>query len=444
MAVPHLRPVSSNAESRPNGVSASFPNERCQVPRSSSAYSRLYILAALAAVVLPFTYDIILSASVPESDYAFRHQLHIGLTTLASVLCLAMVLNTNGNFQHRLKTGLMSVVINFGILILLITALRLYYSRPVLIAGFFASIALVSVFNILIERHRPRRIGIVPNSLAGEMQDYIDPQAVLISSPSEPSWGYDVILVDWSRVRDPKWLEFTTRAILSGREVHHIAAYVEHRQGRVVPEHFEIDHAASPRNSVYVQFYKRLFDILLVLVLAPVALLVLGAAVILVALTMGRPVFYKQKRVGLDGRPFTIYKLRTMLPSKPGDTVRAAQVGDARITPLGKLLRRLRIDEIPQFYNVLVGDMSLIGPRPEQPELARSYANRWPQFGTRTTLRPGITGWAQVRGRYAADEAETKDKLSYDLYYLKHASLAMDVSILFQTFKTLVTGNSAR
>ena len=117
---------------------------------------------------------------------------------------------------------------------------------------------------------------------------------------------------------------------------------------------------------------------------------------------------------------------------------------DQRITPLGRFLRRFRIDEIPQFYNILIGDMSLVGPRPEQPELAQTYATKLPAFQNRTMLRPGITGWAQVRGRYAADEKETENKLAYDLYYLKYASFTMDVSIIAQTFKTLVTGNSAR
>lgn len=424
------------------GASSLFTGARRAGP--SSSLLRVYVLAALTAILLPLTYDIILRSSVPDDQYGLRHEVHIAFVVLATLGSLVTILNTAGDFQHRLKAGLLSVLINFGLLMLLILSLRMYYSRPLLIAAFFASIAIVSAFNLLIERYRGRRIGIVPNSIDADMEQYLDPNAVVISSPNEPSWGYDVVLIDWSRVRDPEWLQFATRAILSGSEVHHIVAYIENRQGRVVPEHFEIDHAASPRKSLYILFYKRLLDIFLVLFFAPVAILIVGIAGLLVAVTMGRPILYTQNRVGTDGRQFKIYKLRSMIRSAPDAGAIAAQVGDMRVTPLGKFLRRFRIDELPQFYNVLVGDMSIVGPRPEQLELARAYASRWPQFGTRTTLRPGITGWAQVRGRYAADEAETKDKLSYDLYYLKHASFVVDLSILFQTLKTLVTGNSAR
>lgn len=405
---------------------------------------KVYVAAAVVGVLLPFIYDIIIRASVPDEDYGFRHELHIALCVFATLGSLVAILNASGDFQSRLKAGLFSVCINFGLLIVLTTWLRLYYSRPLLIAAFFASVAIVSTFNMLIERYKKRRIGIIPGSLDEDAVDQIDKDAVSIASPDEPSWAYDVVLIDWTRVRDQKWLQFATRAILTGCEVYHVAAYIERSKGRVVAQHFEIDHAASPRNSVYVLVYKRILDVALVLLFAPIALILAGIASVVIALTMGRPILYTQKRVGKDGRPFLMYKLRSMKPAKPGAAQIATKVGDARITPFGKFIRRTRIDELPQFYNIFVGDMSLVGPRPEQPELARSYANKWPQFRDRTTLRPGITGWAQVRGTYAADEAESKHKLAFDLYYLKHASFVMDLSILFQTFKSLVIGNSAR
>jgi len=405
---------------------------------------KVYVLAALTGVLLPLIYDIIIRASVPDEDYAFRHELHIALCIFATLGSVVAILNASGDFQSRLKAGLFSVCINFGILIVLTTWFRLYYSRPLLIAAFFASVAIVSTFNMLIERYRKRRIGIIPGSLDDDATEQIDRHAVMIASPDEPSWAYDVVLIDWTRVRDQKWLQFATRAILSGCEVYHVAAYIERSKGRVVAQHFEIDHAASPRNSVYVLVYKRMLDIALVLLCAPIVIVLAGIASAVIALTMGRPILYTQQRVGKDGRPFLMYKLRSMKVAKAGAVANATAVGDTRITPFGKFIRRTRIDELPQFYNIFVGDMSLVGPRPEQPELARNYANKWPQFRDRTTLRPGITGWAQVRGTYAADEAESKHKLAFDLYYLKHASLVMDLSIMLHTVKSLVIGNSAR
>lgn len=445
MQGPRLRRVSPDAAVRSSlGHSLAMAGGRPFAALFASPMFRVYVLAAITAALLPYVYDIIIRAAVPDDDYALRHQIHIGLSVAATIASLVAILNAGGDFQNRLKAGLFSVCINFGILMLLTIWFRLYYSRPLLIAAFFASIALVSTFNMLIERYRKRRIGIVPNSLDDDIVEQIDRDAIVIASPDEPSWAYDVVLIDWARVRDEKWLRFATRAILSGCEVQHIAAYIEHRQGRVVAKHFEINHAASPRNSVYILVYKRLLDIALVIVFAPIVLILTAIAGALVAVTMGRPILYMQKRVGKDGQTFMMYKLRSMITAKEGAAVVATKVGDPRITPLGKMLRRFRIDELPQFYNIFKGDMSLVGPRPEQPELARTYTKKWPQFRDRTTLRPGITGWAQVRGTYAADEAESQQKLAFDLYYLKHASLMMDVSILFQTVRSLVTGNSAR
>lgn len=419
-----------------------FAKFRSAISQLATPFVRNCLFIAFAAVVLHLTYETVIRASVPSADFEFKHSFLIVLNLLASLLTLVVVPNTKGNFQHRMETGLVCALISFGTLTMIITVFRLYYSRPLLITAFLASIAALVAFNMLIERSRKKRIGIVPNSLDDETEEELDREVELIPSPDCPSGIYDVVLIDWARVRDPEWLQFATREILSGGEVYHIAAYIEDRKGRVIPDNFGI--VEKPSMSPYMNFFKRMFDIVFVFVFAPLAILVVLTAGLLVALTMGRPIFYSQKRVGLNGTPFTMYKLRSMTKGGIGDVASATKVNDARITPLGAFLRRFRIDEIPQFYNILVGEMSLVGPRPEQPDLARDYTKKWPQFGIRTKLRPGITGWAQVRGSYAADETETKSKLSYDLYYVKNASLVMDFEILVRTFKTLVTGNSAR
>ena len=404
----------------------------------------VYLLAIVSALALPIIYDIVLRASIPDDAIGAQHRRHIALRVRTNRGCLLGVLRARGNFQSRLMTALGGPAVAFGLLLFVILAFRLYYSRPLLIVSLFSAIALVTAFNFLIEKCRPQRIGVVPEGQSAEVLQQIGNGAAFVTSADEPVWAYDVVLLDWALVRDPGWLKFATRAILTGAEVQHVAAYVESRQGRVLPAHFESDHAAYPRSSLYINCYKRLFDILLVVAVAPVTLLMVAIASVLIAITMGRPIFFSQQRVGMDGRPFTMFKLRTMLPAKPGSEASATKVGDARITALGRFLRRFRIDELPQFYNILIGDMSLVGPRPEQPQLARAYALKLPAFNNRTMLRPGITGWAQVKGSYAADEHETMHKLAYDLYYLKHASGMMDLYIMLQTFKTLVTGNSAR
>ena len=188
---------------------------------------------------------------------------------------------------------------------------------------------------------------------------------------------------------------------------------------------------------------KRLFDVLVSLTLAPLVLPIIVASSAIILLTMGRPVFFRQVRVGLGGRPFMILKLRTMRPGeRDGQT--ATAVGDKRITPVGRWLRRAHIDELPQLWNVLSGEMSLVGPRPEQPALADAYAREVPAFAHRQLVRPGITGWAQVKAGYAANLAESRVKLDHDLFYLKNCSLGLDVEICVRTIWVLISRADAR
>jgi lipopolysaccharide/colanic/teichoic acid biosynthesis glycosyltransferase len=199
----------------------------------------------------------------------------------------------------------------------------------------------------------------------------------------------------------------------------------------------------SSRGLVWRRSGKRLFDIVVSLALAPAALLIVAAASAVVLLTMGRPVFFRQARVGLGGRLFIILKLRTMEPSAAAGQI-ATAIGDRRITPVGRWLRRSHIDELPQLWNVLVGEMSLVGPRPEQPALAEAYAREVPSFAQRALLRPGITGLAQVKAGYAADLDETRVKLRHDLYYVGNCSLSLDLEICARTVWAILSGVGTR
>lgn len=188
---------------------------------------------------------------------------------------------------------------------------------------------------------------------------------------------------------------------------------------------------------------KRMLDIAGVVFLIPLAVPLAAFAALAVFLTSGRPVLFMQQRVGRFGRPFRMIKLRTMAMSTEGMTS-ATAVGDRRVTGLGRVLRRYRIDELPQFINVLKGDMSLIGPRPEQPSLAENYRTSLPHYDDRHLVRPGITGWAQVNYGYAATLEETREKLRYDREYIQRASLALDALIVAKTMSTLFHGKGVR
>ncbi|MEA3335290.1 MAG: sugar transferase [Chloroflexota bacterium] len=187
------------------------------------------------------------------------------------------------------------------------------------------------------------------------------------------------------------------------------------------------------------RIFKRGVDLLS----ASVGLLVLAVVAPLIALvnavTSPGPLFYDQERVGKGGRTFGCYKFRSMIPDAEADTGAVwAQSDDDRITPVGRVIRRARIDELPQFINVLKGDMSLIGPRPERPQFVETLSHTIPFYRARHAMRPGITGWAQVQYDYGSSEEDSRIKLEYDLYYVKHAGPMLDLRILLQTVSVML------
>jgi len=165
---------------------------------------------------------------------------------------------------------------------------------------------------------------------------------------------------------------------------------------------------------------------------------------LLVKLSSPGPLFFKQTRVGQGGRTFSIYKFRSMVVDAEKAGARWASKNDPRVTSIGMFMRKTRIDEIPQLWNVLVGDMAFVGPRPERPELVPWLAEQLPYYNLRHLIRPGLTGWAQVRYGYGATLEESREKLQYDLYYIKHSSLGLDLLIMFETIKIILRRRGAQ
>ena len=166
--------------------------------------------------------------------------------------------------------------------------------------------------------------------------------------------------------------------------------------------------------------------------------------VLLIRLTSPGPIFFRQTRVGVGGRNFYVYKFRSMFTDAEAAGARWATKNDPRVTKFGMFMRKTRIDEVPQLWNVLRGDMGFVGPRPERPEFIPMLEEALPFYYMRHLIRPGLTGWAQVRYGYGATLAETKEKLEYDLYYIKHMSLGLDLLIMFETIKTIVRRRGAQ
>jgi len=200
------------------------------------------------------------------------------------------------------------------------------------------------------------------------------------------------------------------------------------------------------RESTFRRISKRMFDLSVALLMLPVALpfMVLSAIAIFVESGFRGPVLYSQVRICEDGRPFKIYKFRSMRTDAEQDGVaRWAQKNDSRITSVGHVIRKTRLDELPQLFNVLKGDMSFVGPRPERPEFVDTLAEKIPYYHERHRVKPGLTGWAQIRYQYGDCEEDGLKKLQYDLYYVKNYSIFIDLLILLQTAEVVLLGKGA-
>lgn len=202
-----------------------------------------------------------------------------------------------------------------------------------------------------------------------------------------------------------------------------------------------LDHIGKPipmKKMVWKRFWDIIFGLIGLIISIPF-IFVFG---IIIKLTSKGPIFFKQERVGYMGKTFDVIKLRSMRNDAEAKTGAVwAQKNDPRVTAVGRFMRKTRIDELPQFWNVLKGDMSMIGPRPERPELTEKFYKQWPEFPQRLRIIPGLTGYAQIHGGY---DLKPNEKCKLDNYYIEHYSLWQDCKIAFETFKIIFTGDGAR
>jgi len=195
------------------------------------------------------------------------------------------------------------------------------------------------------------------------------------------------------------------------------------------------------KEMVFYDFITSCLDLIVALIGLIITLPVILLVGILIKIEDNGPVFYKQERMGKDGKHFWIYKLRSMKIDAEKYGMQWAEKDDTRITKIGKFIRKTRIDELPQLINIINGDMKLIGPRPERPELTMQFNEVTPGFINRLVVKPGMTGWAQVNGGY---DISHEEKLELDIYYINNRSMWMDIQILCQTIRVVLTGDGAR
>lgn len=254
----------------------------------------------------------------------------------------------------------------------------------------------------------------------------------------------ETLIVATSMAREPKLLKILRPLRYAGIEILDYASFYEQIAQEIPLDHIDDEwllHAAMNSSRIHIRKLKRIMDITVAVIGLILSAPICALVTVAIFIDSRGPLFYRQRRAGLDGVEYTVLKFRTMVADAEAQSGAVwAGKNDIRITRVGSFLRKSRIDEIPQLINVLRGEMSLVGPRPERPEFIEDLARQIPFYQERLLVPPGITGWAQVRYPYAASIAASRRKLQLDLYYIKHMSLFLDITILLRTFKTILVG----
>jgi len=256
----------------------------------------------------------------------------------------------------------------------------------------------------------------------------------------------DRIVVGLSDRRGKLPVEELLRAKMAGIRVEDATTTYERVTGKILIDDLRpswLIFSDGFRVSRMTRWIKRSIDLTLALIFGILSLPLMALTAIAIALDSGRPVLYCQERVGENGKTFTLCKFRSMRTDAEQGTPIWARDGDDRVTRVGRFIRLTRLDELPQFWNVLRGDMSFVGPRPERPFFVAELAKAIPFYQQRHAVKPGLTGWAQVKYRYGASLEDAMEKLRYDLYYIKHLSVFFDLTIVFDTVKVVLFGKGA-
>lgn len=252
--------------------------------------------------------------------------------------------------------------------------------------------------------------------------------------------NFDCVVFDPQFNYSKSWQEFFVHISTIGVPIFSLSELHELVHGKVPVE--VLQKSWIDQSFVFNRFYlklKRIFDVLLIIIFSPVILFISFIIASLIKIFMGGRVIYSQKRVGLAGESFVLYKFRSMIDLNKSKLETQGK-SDPRITKLGSILRLFRLDELPQLYNVLLGQMSIIGPRPEWQETADKFAKEIPLYQLRHIIRPGLTGWAQVQQGHTIGVTGNHEKLRYDLYYIKHCSFWLDCKIVLKTIKIMLFG----
>ncbi|MEO0451725.1 MAG: sugar transferase [Pseudomonadota bacterium] len=350
-----------------------------------------------------------------------------------------------------LSNTLPGFVLSYLTVMALFSALRIDFSRTQLVLSMIMVCVLFLALSFIVARLKTQMYGFVPGGRADDLKKIKHAEWVRFSSIKDAERAGSIpIVADFNHAgitRD--WERYLAEEAITGRRVFNTKQLTESLEGKVAIDHLSensFGHLAPDAlyapAKLYVDF---ILAFLALVLLSPLFLLV----AVLIRLDSPGPALFRQQRMGYGGKPFTLYKFRSMrvapTSAAAGDVQKdMTESDDDRITRIGKLIRRTRIDELPQLLNILLGQMSWIGPRPETLALSAWYEDKIPFYRYRHILRPGITGWAQVKQGHVTSVDDVKEKLEYDFYYVRNFSVWLDILIVMQTVRVIFRGHGAK
>ncbi|RYE10806.1 MAG: sugar transferase [Hyphomicrobiales bacterium] len=361
------------------------------------------------------------------------------LTLLPLIISFVLVSLRDHSQPVTVATFVTGVTV--AVVVAVLSALRLHMSYSGVLLVAIPTVAVAIVILLRLYRAQTEHVALLDFPESEAALEKLGGNIQVIRSAEADLGAFDRYLIDIRTHYSDKWSRFLLRSYMRGVVVTPWIKFLETRRGRVDIDTFDLSDVVLRPSQVLYSRAKRVFDLFLVLALLPFALIIGGVVALYTLWRAGRPILFRQDRRGFGGRNFQIYKFRTMHQNAGKHS---ALDNDSRIVPGLRWVRRLRFDEIPQLYNIWLGQMSWIGPRPATIQVAEVTEAVEPKYASRLLVRPGLSGWAQVNSGYASTVEEEIEKLGYDLYYVKHMSLDLDLVILARTLRILLFRTGAK
>ncbi|MEG1411351.1 MAG: sugar transferase [Terrisporobacter sp.] len=409
-----------------------------------------YILFITGLILILFT------PSLQLWEWGFWNYLdHVRINTMiANSIAYISITFILWRFQNFAGTNvqiyiLPTITIIYALVFTYFLFTRFGYSRYVLLGSFILHILWFFITNFLFKKHKIEQFAVLPFGKANLLLNLKIKHGFKFFTLKKPeltnTYKLKGIIADLNTPElTYEWEKFLAKCTLNHIPVYHSKQIIESLTGRIQIEHLSENQFGSLLPSPFYMVSKRLLDIIIVICSLPIILPIMLLTALIIKIESEGSILFIQNRVGQGNKDFKIYKFRSMRTDAEYQGAKLAQNNDFRITSVGAWIRRTRIDELPQIWNVLKGDMSLIGPRPEQRTFVNQFEQNIPFYIYRHVVKPGMTGWAQVMQGYASNEDDTIIKIQYDFYYIKHFSFWLDILIFLKTIRVICTGFGAK